>query len=73
MRVLTVRAARAHLAKVLEAVCTDHEPTIIVRRRGAPVVLMSLADYESMQASLHSPCSEERGSFAGLRRRISEG
>ncbi|MBU66028.1 MAG: prevent-host-death protein [Cupriavidus sp.] len=53
MRVLKVRAASVRLAQVLEAVCRGHQPTMIVRRRGAPVVLMSLAEFRSLQASLH--------------------
>jgi antitoxin YefM len=70
IRILTVRAARVRLAQVLEAVCTDHQPTIIVRRRGAHVVPVSLAGYHSLQASLYLLSSEANA--ARLRASIAE-
>ncbi|OZI49105.1 type II toxin-antitoxin system Phd/YefM family antitoxin [Bordetella genomosp. 5] len=70
MNVLTFSEARASFKQTLDAVCTDHEPTIITRQRGDHVVLLSLDDYNSMQETLHllgSTANAER-----LRRSLAE-
>jgi antitoxin YefM len=47
MDVLSYTVARAKLAKTMDKVNDDHAPVIITRRRGKPVVLMSLDDFNS--------------------------
>jgi len=53
MQVLTVRQARKTLKQVLEDVCRDHEPTIIVRRRASPVVILPLSDDNGLQETVY--------------------
>ena len=53
MNVLTFSEARASLKTVMDKVCEDHDPTVITRVNGEHVVLMSMADYSSMQETLH--------------------
>ncbi|WP_233833998.1 type II toxin-antitoxin system Phd/YefM family antitoxin [Paraburkholderia sp. ZP32-5] len=70
MNILTFSEARASFKQALDAVCRDHEPTVITRQRGEHVVLISLDDYNSMQETLHllgSPANAER-----LRRSVAE-
>jgi antitoxin YefM len=37
----------------MEKVCKDHSPVIITRKREAPVVMMSLEDYQSMEETVY--------------------
>ena len=53
MNVLTFTQARAGLKQALDDVCRDHEPAIITRQRGEPVVLLSLKDYNAMEETLN--------------------
>ncbi|OJA43635.1 type II toxin-antitoxin system Phd/YefM family antitoxin [Burkholderia ubonensis] len=53
MNILTFSEARAGFKQALDAVCKDHEPTIITRQRGEHVVMISLEDYNSLQETLH--------------------
>ncbi|MNP65937.1 Antitoxin YefM [compost metagenome] len=53
MHVLTVKQARDVLAQAMDDVCRDHEPTVIVRKRGKPVVLISLKDYNGFQETMY--------------------
>lgn len=47
MDVISYTAARANLSKTMEEVCNNHAPVIITRKKGAPVVLISLVDYQA--------------------------
>ncbi|HTH74782.1 MAG TPA: type II toxin-antitoxin system prevent-host-death family antitoxin [Trinickia sp.] len=70
MNILTFSEARAGFKQALDAVCRDHEPTIITRQRGEHVVMISLEDYNSIQETLHllgSPANADR-----LRQSIAE-
>ena len=63
MQVLNFSQARASLKQTMEDVCRDHEPAVVTRQRGEPVVLMSLEDYNSMMETLHllrEPANAER-------------
>ena len=53
MDAITYSDARARLARTMEQVCDQHEPVIITRRRAGSVVLMSLADYESLRETTY--------------------
>ncbi|SFV11745.1 type II toxin-antitoxin system Phd/YefM family antitoxin [Pseudoduganella namucuonensis] len=53
MRILTFSEARAGLTAVMDDVCTDHTPTVITRQNGEPVVVVSLADFNSIEETLY--------------------
>ncbi len=53
MNILTFSEARAGFKQAMDDVCLHHEPTVITRQRGDHVVLMSLADYNSMVETVH--------------------
>ncbi|WP_455922306.1 type II toxin-antitoxin system Phd/YefM family antitoxin [Pseudomonas putida] len=59
MHVLTFSQARAGLKQTMDDVCRDHEPAIITRQRGEPVVLLSLEDYNAMEETLYLLSSQE--------------
>ncbi|WP_328591149.1 type II toxin-antitoxin system Phd/YefM family antitoxin [Cupriavidus agavae] len=67
---MTFSEARASFKQALDAVCRDHEPTVITRQRGEHVVLISLEDYNSMLETLHLLGSEKNA--ARLRESIAE-
>jgi antitoxin YefM len=48
MKAISYTAARETLAATMQAVCDDREPVIITRKRDQAVVMISLADYDSM-------------------------
>lgn len=53
MQVLSFSEARAGLKQAMDDVCRDHEPTVITRQRGEPVVLLSLDDYNSITETMY--------------------
>jgi antitoxin YefM len=53
MNVLTFSEARASLKTVMDNVCKDHTPTIVSRVSGEHVVMMSLADFNSMKETMY--------------------
>ena len=53
MKSMALSAVRADFEKTIVSVCKNSEPLVIKRRRGAPVALMSLQAYESIQETLH--------------------
>lgn len=60
MDAISYTAARANLAKMMEKVCADHDPMIITRKREAPVVMISLEDFQAMEETaylLRSPAN----------------
>ncbi|HMM39826.1 MAG TPA: type II toxin-antitoxin system prevent-host-death family antitoxin [Desulfovibrio sp.] len=60
---ITYTDARKNLAATMEAVCDSHEPVIITRRKSPAVVMMSLADYNSIAETaylLKSPANAAR-------------
>lgn len=63
MNILTFSEARAGLKTVMDDVCKDHAPTVITRVNGEHVVMMSLADFNSIEATnylLSSPKNASR-------------
>ena len=47
----------------MERVCSDHLPVIITRKRQAPVVMISLEDYQALEETLYllgSPANARR-------------
>jgi antitoxin YefM len=53
MNILTFSEARAGLKAVMDDVCTDHSPTVITRQNGEAVVMLSLADFNSIEETLY--------------------
>ncbi len=71
MRTLSSTELRAKLSSVMDRINDDHEPVIVTRAKGKPVVMVSLEDWESMDETtylLASPANR-----AELMRSISEG
>ena len=63
MDAISYSNARARFAKVMDQVNRDRDGIIITRQNGSSAVLMSLADYESWQETLHllrSPANARR-------------
>lgn len=63
MHVLSFSEARATLKQTMDDVCRDHEPAVITRQRGEPVVMLSLEDYNGMRETLYlmgSPANAKR-------------
>ena len=60
---MTYTAARENLASTMDRVCIDRDPVIITRKRDQAVVMLSLADYESLQETaylLRTPANATR-------------
>jgi antitoxin YefM len=63
MRSITYTEARENLANTINCVCEDNAPVTITRRRDQAVVVLSLAEYESLQETAHllrSPANAKR-------------
>lgn len=59
----TYSATRANLAKIMDKVNDDCAPVLVTRQNGAPVVMMSLKEYNSWQETaylLRSPANAAR-------------
>jgi antitoxin YefM len=50
---ITLTEARDNLKTVLDDACQNHAPTVITRQGGEPVIMVSLADYNSMVETLY--------------------
>src|SRR6266480_7708203 len=60
---ITYTAARENLASTINRVCEDQAPIVITRNRDQAVVMLSLAEYESIQETaylLRSPANARR-------------
>ena len=53
MDAITYTTARQNLAQTMDAVCENHAPIVITRQRAEPVVMMSLADFNSIQETAY--------------------
>ena len=54
---------RQNLRKHLDSVCESRAPLVVTRQNGEPVVVLSLAEYESLEETLHllrDPADAER-------------
>ncbi len=63
MKTMTYTESRQRYAEVLNAVVDDHEEVVITRAGREPVVIVSLADYESLRETaylLRSPANARR-------------
>jgi antitoxin YefM len=53
MKTLSSTQLRANLSAVMDQVNDDHEPVIVTRTRGKPVVMVSLEDWTSMDETTY--------------------
>ena len=53
MRTLSSTDLRANLSSVMDQVNDDHEPVIVTRAKGKPVVMVSLEDWASMDETTY--------------------
>jgi len=63
MDVLTYSDTRANLKDVMDRVVEDRAPVIITRQKAEAVVMVSLADWNAMEETLHllsTPLNAER-------------
>jgi antitoxin YefM len=71
MDVLSYSETRARLKQVMDRVVADRAPVVVTRRKAESVVMVSLADWNAMEETLHllsSPANAERlrGAIAQL-------
>jgi antitoxin YefM len=63
MDVLSYSETRARLKEVMDRVVEDRSPVVITRQKAEAVVMVSLADWNAMEETLHllsSPANAER-------------
>lgn len=63
MDAVTYTFARNNLAATMDKTVQDHEPVIITRQNGEPVVMMSLEDFQSWEETaylLSSPANARK-------------
>lgn len=63
MSVVSYTHLRQHLAAVMDEVCDSRAPVIVTRQNARSVVMLSLEEFEGMEATLHllsSPRNAER-------------
>ncbi|MFN0114452.1 MAG: type II toxin-antitoxin system Phd/YefM family antitoxin [Paracoccaceae bacterium] len=53
MRTLSSTALRSNLSAEMDRVNDDHEPVIVHRAKGKPVVMVSLEDWSSMDETVY--------------------
>lgn len=53
MNAFTYTQVRQNFALVMNKVCDDHVPIIITRQKNAPVVMISLEDYNAIEETLY--------------------
>jgi antitoxin YefM len=70
MDVLTYSDTRAKLKEIMDRVVDDHRPVIITRQRAEAVVMVSLADWTTIEETMHLLSSSRNA--ARLRSAIEE-
>jgi antitoxin YefM len=53
MKVLSYSETRARLKEIMDRVVEDHTPMVITRHKAEAVVLVSLADWNTMEETAH--------------------
>lgn len=53
MDVTSYSELRQKLKACMDKVCADQAPLLVTRQNGEPVVMMSLAEYESLEETLY--------------------
>lgn len=59
MKTLSSTELRANLSSVMDQVNDNHEPVIVTRAKGKPVVMVSLEDWASMDETTYLLASPE--------------
>ncbi|KGD60730.1 prevent-host-death family protein [Alcanivorax jadensis T9] len=70
MNIISYTNARAGLKQLMDEVCIDHEPAVITRQSGDPVVVLSLSDFKSLEETLYLLSSQANVNH--LKKSISE-
>jgi len=70
MDVITFTDTRANLKDVMDRVVEDHAPVLVTRQKAEPVVMVSLADWNAMEETLHLMAS--RANAARLLESVAE-
>ena len=70
MKTLSSTDLRANLSSVMDRVNDDHEPVIVTRAKGKPVVMVSLEDWASMDETTYLMASP--ANKAALMRALAE-
>lgn len=74
MRTMTYSQSRANYAETLNAVVDDREEVVITRAGREPVVIVSLADYESLKETAHLlRAANARRLLTSIERRLEQG
>jgi antitoxin YefM len=63
VKVLSYSDTRANLKQVMDEVVEDRQPVVVTRRKSEAVVMISLADWNAMEETLHllsTPTNAER-------------
>lgn len=53
MEIVGYSEARQRLAKLMDTVVDDRRPIVVTRQKAAPVVMLSLEEYEAMAETIH--------------------
>jgi antitoxin YefM len=53
MDVVSYSDTRAHLKEVMDRVVADHAPVVISRQKAESVVMISLADWNAIEETIH--------------------
>lgn len=53
MKVVTYSHLRTNLARIMDQAADDHDPVLVTRRTGEPMVLLSLEDFDAYQTTRH--------------------
>lgn len=63
MKIVSLSELRANIAKHFDEIENDHDELIVTRQNREPMVVMSLADFESWKETMHllaSPANRDR-------------
>ena len=53
MKSCTFRELRSNFKKILKVISNEHAPTLVTRRNGENIVMISEREYNSMHETLH--------------------
>ncbi len=70
MEHITYSELRQNLASIMDRVCDDRAPLVVTRQNARPVVMLSLEEYESSEATLH--LTSTPANAAGVRESIAQ-
>jgi antitoxin YefM len=70
MNVVTFTDTRANLKDVMDRVVNDHAPVLVTRQKAEAVVMVSLADWNALEETMHLVAS--RANAARLMESLAE-